>query len=536
MDVEIIEDLLNINLIQGIYYDSASLEEQILSAQRQDCAAGIGGGMAARLSSKYSFNIIEVETSQTVIEATIDSAKSVAQAGRQEKEKALRYRCILDSASEGIITSDQSGNITTINQAARELLNVSEDDLQGKPIYRYISRAPIFDTMNHKKPIRDQVIRVNKERFVFSHNPIIMDKKVLGCVSTFNNISDVMRAENEVRRSLTRGLSAKYTFQDLIYQSPAMNNVVKRIKNIATSDSTILITGETGTGKEILSHSVHNLSHRKKRAFVSINCAALPETLLESELFGYEDGAFTGSRKGGNTGLFEMAHKGTILLDEIAATPHSVQIRLLRVLQEKEVMRIAGNSLIPIDVRVIANSNRDLVEEVQKGRIREDLFFRLNVLHIHIPPLRERVEDIPLLVAEFVEKISREQGLEPVIIPRANISKLMEYSWPGNVRQFINFIERIVLLCKSKFRHDIFQEQYNEIIRYSPILEKPAIDHPQTSLKKQLDQLNKENEVTIIVKALQQCKFKKGDAAALLGISRTKLWKRIKELNIQDYL
>lgn len=532
-EIHFIEKLLNIKIFQGVYDDSESLENQILLAREKGFGVGIGGGMAMRISAKHDFKIIEVEASQAVIEATIESAKSVAHSGRQEKEKAIQYRYILDSPSEGIIATDQRGNITAINKSAKQFLQVSENHIQGKPIWHYIPKAPIINVMNSKKPVLNRVKKINKEQFIFNHIPIIMDKRVLGSVSTFNHISNVIRAENEVRRSLTRGLIAKYNLDDFLYQSAAMQNVIDMTRKIASSNSTILIIGETGTGKEILSNAIHNLSHRKNKAFVSINCAALPELLLESELFGYEDGAFTGSRRGGKAGLFEMAHNGTILLDEFAEMPHSVQLRLLRVLQEKEVMRIAGNSLIPINVRVIANSNKDLIEEVRNGRIREDLFFRLNVLQIQIPPLRERVEDIPLLVDEFIRKLSREHNLKPISIPLPLLTKLMDYAWPGNVRQLLNFIEGIVVFCCSRFSSEIFETKYNELISFSLDKNKVKDDQVSSSLPGQKQLIFQTNEAERIFDALEKCRFNKGKTAAFLGISRTTLWEKIKKYNIR---
>ena len=222
-----------------------------------------------------------------------------------------------------------------------------------------------------KKPINDRLTRIAKDRYIFNYQPVMLENAVIGAVAAFRDIGHVMRAEQVVRRSLSKGLVAKYDLDDLIHASPAMRDVVNLGRQYAGTDSTILVVGETGTGKEIFVHGIHSLSQRAAQPFVSVNCAALPETLLESELFGYEEGAFTGSKKGGKAGRFEIAHQGTIFLDEIDSTPETVQIRLLRVLQEKEVMRVGGDRKIPVDVRIIAAASRDLntaVQEANSGR------------------------------------------------------------------------------------------------------------------------------------------------------------------------
>ena len=354
-----------------------------------------------------------------------------------------------------------------------------------------------------------------------------------GGVSIFKDVSNVMKAENEVRRSVTKGLIAKYCIKDIIHESAIITNVVNKTKKFAASDATILITGETGTGKEIIAHSIHNLSRRRNGPLVSFNCAALPDQLLENELFGHEEGAFTGSKKGGKPGLFEIAHKGTVFLDEIAATSQNFQIRLLRVLHEREIMRIGGDRLILIDVRVVAAANMNLGEEAQSGRFREDLFFRLNVLHIHIPPLRERIEDMPVLVNKFIQETSGKHGLKPDTIPRSCIKKLMEYSWPGNVRQLRNFVERLVLLCDLRFNPETFEELYLEMVRYQPNAEGPGKEINHSSLKEQINLQKMDDEAKIIRKALEEARFSKSKAAKLLGISRTTFWIKLKKVGVE---
>ncbi len=531
---EVLEDLLRIKLVQYIYTDKASLIQAVAKGCNDGCDVVVGGSVTQQSAESLGLKFVEIRTSEEDIVATIENAKSVAIAARDQKATALRYHAIIDAASEGLIAVDESGRITTINETAAALLKLDKAAILGSHFTQVIPQAPISQVLTTKKPIPDRLTRIDKESFVFSCRPITVDGAIIGAVSTFRDVSNVMRTEYVVRRSLSKGLVAKYGFDDLVHVSPAMRDVVNIGKQYADTDSTILIMGETGTGKEILVHSIHNLSRRAKQPFVSINCAALPEQLLESELFGYEEGAFTGSKKGGKPGRFEIAHQGTIFLDEIDTTPESVQIRLLRVLQEREIMRIGGDRKIPVDVRIIAAASQDLNIAVQEERFRADLFFRLNVLRLHIPPLRERQEDIPLLLDFFIQLISDRHGLEPISMPAEYLDRLTAYGWPGNVRQLRNYAERLVMNCNLRCNRDTLELLYRELIQY----ERRAVSQqsdalPPVTLKSRMQHQTFDNERAIILEALEQCRFHKNKAAQRLGISRTTLWRKIKELGIE---
>ncbi|UCF92954.1 MAG: sigma 54-interacting transcriptional regulator [Desulfobacterales bacterium] len=532
--IEIVEQLLQIDIIQGIYQDSESLEEAIFSAKREGCEVVIGGGVSMVIARKYDLKMVELETSADAIVSIIEDAKSVAKSRRQEQKKWQTYQSIIDSTSEGIIAVDQGGVITAANRVVKELLNISEPDINNKHITKYARKAHILEVLRKQKPILNRLEDIRKNKYVSNHFPIIVDSGLIGGVSTFHEASNLMRAENTVRRSLSRGLVAKYCLEDLIHQSPLIEKVIRRSKRFAESDSTVLITGETGTGKEILAQGIHNVSQRKKGPFVSINCSALPDQLLESELFGYEEGAFTGSRKGGKPGLFEIAHHGTIFLDEIGTTPKNMQARLLRVLQEREVMRVGSDRLIPVDIRVIAATNEDLNKVVQQGRLRQDLFFRLNVLNVYLPPLRERVADIPLLVEALIKKTSAEYGIEPLSIPDAFIEKLLGYAWPGNVRQLENFLESLILLSDSRFQSKIFEELYHELYRY-PFVSQGSGPSTSNSLKEQLARKTQDHEFDMIQKALRQSNYNKSKASKKLGVSRTTLWRKLKQRRMHSH-
>jgi len=369
---------------------------------------------------------------------------------------------------------------------------------------------------------------------MFNHMPMKMNNEFIGGVSTFKPISNVMEAESVIRRSLAKGLVAKYSVEDLIHKSSVMRNLIIKAKKFARTESTILIEGETGTGKEILSHSIHSLSRRGKNPFVSVHCGALPIQLLESELFGYEEGAFTGSKKGGNPGKFEIAHTGTIFLDEIDTTPLDVQTRLLRVLQEKEVVRLGGSQRIPVDVRIIAAASKELGIAVKERKFREDLYFRLNVLRLYIPPLRDRKEDISVLFGYFIRKFSDENQVDLISLPQYYISRLMDYVWPGNVRQLRNFSERLVLNCSLNCTTETMDELYQELISYLPDNLPAQSDQKNEPLKQKIKAKTFDHELTLIMSSLEKQKFNKTKTALSLGISRSTLWRKLKEAGLKN--
>ena len=534
--IEIIEELFNVEIKQLVYADIPSLDEGLQSAESQGYEVVVGGRWTMRMAEKRAMKYVELRTINIDedIAATFESAKSVAHANREEKKRTYRYQCIIDATTEGIIAVDNNGRVNAINKAAKNFMNITSQNIMGKPISSFISNPSVLKFLNAKLPIWNKLEKINEDMFVFNHHPVEMSNEIIGGVSTFKDVNNVMVAENAVRQSLTKGFTAKYSIDDLVHADPVMRNVVIKAKQFAKTDSTILLVGATGTGKEILAQSIHNLSQRAENPFVSLHCGALPESLLESELFGYEEGAFTGSKKRGSAGRFEMAHTGTLFLDEIDTTPLNVQTRLLRVLQEKEVMRLGGGHKIPVNIRIIAAAGRDLASALQDGRFREDLFFRLNVLRINIPPLKDRVKDIPVLLKHYIGQLSAKNGLEPILLPHTYVQKLMAYSWPGNVRQLRNFVECLVLnshlLGNTTPREELYEELYEELLQYNPVNEIVESVHEAKSTKKGMKERKRDQESIIIWEALEDAKFNKTRAAKALGITRTTLWRKMKEV------
>ncbi|MDN5347683.1 MAG: hypothetical protein PWP65_1247, partial [Clostridia bacterium] len=415
----------------------------------------------------------------------------------------------------------------------KEIMGFSQEQVKGKVISDIIPSLKVADVLQSGSVKLNQLQLIKDKQIIANIIPINVGGEITGAVITFEDVTTIQKTEQQIRRKLySKGMVAKFNFKDIIGKSKAIQDTIEVAKNFGQTDSTVLITGETGTGKELFAQSIHNISKRKENPFVAINCAAFPETLLESELFGYEEGAFTGAKKGGKPGLFEMAHTGTIFLDEIGEISPTLQARLLRVLQEKEVMRIGGDKIIPINVRIIAATNKDLKKAVKEGAFREDLFYRLNVLQLKIPPLRDRKEDIPLLIKHFL--MIKEPGLIPKLesfIPEI-CSLTKDYTWPGNVREVENLVERIIALNKqldiSKNHNWLLKAIIDEQIGLCPQdnLKSLPAKKPNQTLDIEVEQA----ERAAILKTLEQCKGNKTKAAKQLGISRSTLWRKLREI------
>ncbi len=529
--IEFLNELFNIRLTQSVCENFNDMQ-QLISTHYHKYDAMVGGATSSAVAKQYALTSIETQTSEEAIESTLDSASSVAQYNRREQEKSHRYSLIIDGVSDGVIAYDRDGKITLINDTAGKLLKFDHQAETDNFFLDILPSSTGVNVLSAGVPIEDKIERVGNDLFVFNHIPIIINNETVGGVTTFKDASNVIEIEGEIRRSLSRGLIAKYDLSNMVCESPEMRKLVKRMRRFSSTDSTLLILGETGTGKELLAQSVHNLSNRSKQPFVSINCAALSEELLQSELFGYEEGAFTGSKKGGKPGLFELAHNGTIFLDEINATSQNVQRHLLRVLQEKEVMRIGADRITPINVRIIAASNTELIEEVNNRKFREDLFFRLNVLNLRIPPLRDRLDDLPPLVDTFLRDLGRRHKRKPIIIPLTHMQLLRSYHWPGNVRQLQNFLERLILITDDTFEPAVFDEIFDELFEYQtgPVQSErlrapnnPTVPDPGTAGK---------TDRETIRQALESTGYHRTKTAETLGVSRTTLWKKMKKYGL----
>lgn len=442
-----------------------------------------------------------------------------------QEEKANRFKVVLDNVRDGVFSIDRKGHITTINLAASKVLRQSAEDLVGKHIKTLdLSHYKILDCLEGEKveSVRQHLITEGgRYQYISTCKPIRdSTSRIIGAV-------EIAREMQEIKR-LARSISSeeRFGFGDIIGNDSTMKAAIAFAQKIATTDVTVAIHGASGTGKEVFAKAIHNDSGRKG-PYIPINCAALPEQLLESELFGYVGGAFTGGKKEGKAGLFETANQGTVFLDEIGEMPMGSQAKLLRLLQEKAVRRIGGSREIPVNTRIITATNKNLDQLVKQRQFREDLYYRINVLPIHIPPLKQRTGDIPLLLEHFLfQLLMRLQKPIPSLTPAA-LDKLMRHQWPGNVRELKNVIERAAFISTGSaideeailFSHELSQHQGGEI-NFSTSEIRP--------IKEQVALLEKR----IIIKALER-KGSIRKAAAALKISHPALMKKMQKYDIR---
>ncbi|QSO51523.1 sigma 54-interacting transcriptional regulator [Alicyclobacillus curvatus] len=367
-----------------------------------------------------------------------------------EANSSLFYRAAISYSHDGIICVDKAGVVHVFNRKASEVLGVPVESAIGRELVSFNPTAGLTRVLEQKEVEIEDVISINGRRVAANRAPIFVSGQLVGAISTFQDVTQLQRYEQTIRKRLSEGaFKAKVKLGDIVADSELTKSAVRYAYQCGQVDATVLITGESGTGKEMFAQGIHNASLRAKGPFVAVNCAALPETLLESELFGYDEGAFTGAQKGGKEGLFEIAHGGTLFLDEIGEVPVSFQTRLLRVLQEHEILRVGGRSTIPVDVRIVAATNQPLQRLVAEGKFRSDLFYRLFVLSLHVPPLRDRREDIPPLVSEFLKEFAVKYNKKNVHISAGAMQQLLHHDWPGNVRELRNIVERALIVTRE---------------------------------------------------------------------------------------
>ncbi|HPA53781.1 MAG TPA: sigma-54-dependent Fis family transcriptional regulator [Bacillota bacterium] len=446
---------------------------------------------------------------------------------------------IINATQDAISVVDQNGLGVMINPAYIKITGLSEKDVIGKPATVDIAEGESIhmQVLKTRKPIKGALMKVGPARkeVLVNAAPIIVNGELRGSVGVIHDMSEITKLSNELKnaKNIIRSLEAKYTFEDIIGSDPLLLSAIDKAKKAAEIPITVLLRGESGTGKEIFAHAIHNESERKFRKFIKVNCSAIPETLLESELFGYEEGAFTGAKKGGKKGLFEEAEGGTIFLDEIGEIPHSTQTKLLRVLQEKEIVRVGGTKSISIDVRIIAATNVDLEGAIESGRFRADLYYRLNVLPITIPPLRLRKGDIYDLSIFFIKKFNQQYGRNVRDITQQAVSRLKEYNWPGNVRELDNFIGRAIINMKAS--DTVIQE--NHLPKLEGFLD--AGDNPDARMKGRgsismtLDSVVEKAEKEHIAKVMKECGNNKTKAAKNLNISLRSLYYKLERYGLE---
>lgn len=521
-DTTTMNEILQLSLEQYNYYR----QEDLLSCIREAVAKGIeiviGGTLTVHYARKLGITGVLQQIGNETITQAIARAREIMHIRRRDKAKTEQIRSIMNSIREGVMAIDGEGVITTFNPAAEKILNIPAKYVIGYPLTEVFPNLNWDEALINEIYNFDRIDKVRETYIIANRFPIKVNKKIVGVVSTFQKLDNIQKAEEIIRKKLyIKGLAAQYKFSDIIGDSKVMKDLIRRAALYALSDSTVLITGESGTGKEIFVHSIHQSSTRRDGPFVAVNCAALPEQLLESELFGYDEGAFTGAKKGGKQGMFELAHNGTIFLDEIGDMPISLQARLLRILQNKEIMRIGGEKVIPVNVRIILATNQDLTQAIHQGKFRKDLYYRINVLNIHLTPLREHREDIPLLFEYFVKKYGSIYNKGNVDISENMILKLMSYEWAGNVRELENFAEKYCLLNEEVSSWELLDNIS------SKIAENNREKKDAVYLRLQVRELN-EMTNDIIKQVYELTGRNKNKTAVYLGLSRTTVWSKLK--------
>jgi len=526
-DIEVLATILDIDLTLHYFETIEDIPKglaKISQLKPWEADIVVGGKKIIMLAAELGFKTLLIQSGRLALLMAIREAEKIVLARKIGKENAQEFKTLVDYSSDGIISVNHEKVIKVFNPQAEHLLNYSAVEMIGKKIDSVLNFINIAPCLTECREIIGQTIQLGKSWLTFNIAPIIIDEVVIGAIITFQDITRIQEMEARIRNDvLARNFVAKYKFDNILGTSPQIIETKRIAREIASVDATVLISGESGTGKELFAQSIHNESQRKNGPFVALNCAALPPSLLESELFGYVEGAFTGATKKGKPGLFEMAHRGTIFLDEISEMDKYGQSRLLRVLQEKEVMRLGDNKNIPIDVRIIAASNQDLGELTKERLFRQDLFYRLKVLTLDLPSLRKREGDIKTLARYFLNHFNRQHRRNMDISEEA-YDYLSQYSWDGNIRELMYFIERLVVIAKEAYITDDVLKKYrtDKECEQIPYQEVTAIDNPPLF-----------SEVARITAALAQSNSNITRAAQLLGIDRSTLYRKLKIYGIK---
>lgn len=499
-DEAMLSYLTGIDIVVRKISNEIDTESAIMDSVSSGIDAFVCGRTGATICDANGFHYASVEVGKEAIERSIIDAVTAAKTMEYERSKSVLIRQLLDDNADGEIALDAEGNIIEENSVASTLIGPG---LGNIPEWK--------DALKSHAGI-EKVKIINNLPCIVRYIPVFHNDKAIGVNIIIQNSESLRESDSKIRKELKdRGLVARYSFNDIIGESSRFRDMADKARRFSLVQSSILITGETGTGKELFAHSIHAASPRASEPFVAVNCAALPGNLLESELFGYVEGAFSGAVRGGKAGLFEIAHRGTIFLDEIGEIPLDVQSKLLRVLQEKEIRRLGDTRMRHVDVRIIAATNVDIKKKVRDGAFRSDLYYRLSVLDLQLAPLRERGNDILLLSDVFLSRYAAKEGRRKPILSSEAEELLLSYPWPGNIRELRNICEKIIVLFDG------------DIISGDDIRSIISVDDGSIGA----------SEISIESLALSGI-VKKGALAKELGMSRTTLWRRLKTNNVKQ--
>jgi PAS domain S-box-containing protein len=495
----------------------------------------VGDAVTCRIGRSLGYTCYLMESGEKSLENAIEEALRILSAITREKELLDRYRTLIDSVHDAVLATDENNTIIAVNRPACRILGLASKNIVGRTIDVLKSAGSVIDEIKNDKALTDEIRQMGTTKIEINNFPITIGEKKYGSVAVFQDIAEVQTREQNIRLKLVRkGFIAKYSFATIIHKSKKISDCIAIAKKISKYDSSVLIEGESGVGKELFAQSIHNESCRRHAPFVAVNCAALPSSLIESVLFGYEEGSFTGSKKGGREGVFELAHTGTLFLDEIGELPVELQGRLLRVIQEHEIMRIGGTAIIPVDVRLICATNRNLKRLIAEGKFRRDLLYRLNTLGLYIPSLNERPEDIPVLATAFLHRYSGQYAKMAVGFTPAAVDFLQTYTYEGNIRELQNMVERAVIISEGEkiTIHDLSaglpsasgvsgrMQEFGPAARSSVPAEQ--LSDPAAGSLKQIEE-----------QYIRQVFSKTGksvtESCRILGINRSTLWRKLRQ-------
>ena len=493
-----------------------NIENDIISSLKPGTEVLIGGISVKRVADDYSLKHIMLDVDIDSLRIAINSALNILWANYEKDKHLQTILTTINGVTEAIINLNNNGEILFLNNLAKKIFAGYDDN----EIKRIVVSATDEKTIQKGIPVYDKVISIKDKNYIINLKPVLFQENIQSIVAIIHFANSIQKGEEQLRIKFnSKGYMAKNTFNNIIGSSNALYNAISKAKKYSKTSNSILITGQTGTGKEMFAQSIHNYSSRANGPFIAINCAALPNSILESELFGYVKGAFTGASKEGKMGIFELAHNGTVFLDEIGEMDINIQAKILRVLQEREISRLGDNKIIPIDVRVISATNKNLHDLIKEKKFREDLYYRLAVLELDIPPLNQRLEDVPCLVDYYLKKNGHE-----VMFTDDALHLLCSCNYHGNIRQLFNILERAIVLSETS---TITANDLGDVIGIEGFAEKSIKDY---SLKNSNDNFERRKIISILDKNSGNRK----KTAEELNISLTTLWRKIKKYNISE--